>query len=87
MGTADSPLYSLGSDQRSNGTNAFASITEAPDAQADDTTSSWTGITATYKQSLAVTATVGEAGLYRARVAVGKASAGPIYVDPKVQIS
>jgi hypothetical protein len=86
LGTSSSPMYSLGSDQRSNSTNAFVSVTEAPDAQADDTTSSWTGITATYKQVLAVTGTVNDAGLYRARVALGKVST-TVYVDPKVTVT
>jgi hypothetical protein len=44
----------------------------------------------TYKQSLAVTATVGETGQYRARVAVGVASIAAsryFYVDPKITVS
>lgn len=85
MGAADSPLYTLGSDQR-------ATITTTPAAQTDDTTSTWTGAgpSYTYKQKLSVTATVNETGLYRARVAVGVtsiASSRYFYVDPKVTVS
>lgn len=56
-------------------------------AQTDDATSTWTGsITETYMQKLSVTATVNEDGLYRARVALGKAST-TLYVDPIVTVS
>lgn len=56
-------------------------------AQTDDATSTWAGtITETYMQKLSVTATVNEDGLYRARVALGKASQ-TLYVDPKVTVS
>lgn len=79
MGSSGVPLYTLGNDHR-------ADITTTAAAQADDTTSTWTGITATYKQALAVTATVNEAGLYRARVVLGKAST-TLYVDPLVTVS
>jgi hypothetical protein len=44
----------------------------------------------TYKQSLAVTATIGETGQYRARVAVGVASIADsryFYIDPKITVS
>jgi hypothetical protein len=85
LGTSDSPLSTLASDQR-------ASPTATAAAQTDDTTSTWngTGPSFTYKQKLAVTATVGEAGQYRARVVIGKASVASssyLYVDPKVVIS
>jgi hypothetical protein len=80
LGTADSPLYTLATDKR-------ATITTGATAQTDDTASSWTGVTGTYKQSLAVTATVGEAGQYRARVAVGRTSLSNLYIDPKVTVS
>lgn len=56
-------------------------------AQTDDSTSTWSGtITETYMQKLSVTATVNEDGLYRARVALGKAST-TLYVDPLVTVS
>jgi hypothetical protein len=85
LGTSDSPLSTLASDQR-------ASPTATAAAQTDDTTSTWngTGPSFAYKQKLAVTATVGEAGQYRARVVVGKASIASsayLYVDPKVVVS
>lgn len=78
-GTSGSALSTLTKDQR-------ATILTTHALQSDDTTSTWTGITATYKQSLGVTATVNQTGLYRARVALGKAST-TLYVDPKVTIS
>jgi hypothetical protein len=43
-----------------------------------------------YKQKLSVTATIGETGQFRARVAVGKASIASssyFYIDPKVTVS
>ena len=85
MGTSDSPLYTIGSDQR-------ATITTTPAAQTDDTTSTWngTGPSFTYKQKLSVTATVNETGQYRARVCVGVASIASsryFYIDPKVNVS
>jgi hypothetical protein len=85
LGTSDSPLSTLASDQR-------ASPTATAAAQTDDTTSAWNGAgpSFTYKQKLAVTVTVGEAGQYRARVVVGKASIASsayFYVDPKVVVS
>jgi hypothetical protein len=79
MATADSPVYTLATDHR-------ATITTTAANQADDTGSTWNGATLTYMQSLAVTATVGEEGLYRARVAVNKATS-TIYIDPKVTVS
>jgi hypothetical protein len=80
MGTADVGLYTLHTDKR-------ATITTAPDEQ-DDDASTWTGSPGSNLQKLSCpSVTVGEAGLYRARVAVGKASAGPIYCDPKVTVT
>jgi hypothetical protein len=69
LATADEAQWSLATDQR-------ATITTTAVAQTDDTTSTWngTGPAFTYKQKLSVTATVGETGQYRARVAVGVAS-------------
>ncbi len=83
--TAGDPRWTLASDQR-------ATITTTAAAQDDDTTSTWTGSgpAYTYKQRLRVTATVGEEGLYRARVAVGVASIASsryFYVDPRVSVS
>ena len=85
LATSDSPLWSLASDHR-------ATITTAPATQEDDTASTWvgTGPAFTYMQKLSVTATIGEAGQYRARVVVGKASiAGGsyFYIDPKLIVS
>ena len=79
---ADEAQWFLATDQR-------ATITATAAAQTDDTTSTWngTGPSFTYKQSLAVTATIGETGQFRARVAVGKASitsASYLYVDPAI---
>jgi hypothetical protein len=83
--TSDSPLSATARDQR-------ATITTTAVAQTDDTSSTWngTGPAFTYKQKLSVTVTVGEAGQYRARVAVGVASiAGSrnFYIDPKVTVT
>jgi hypothetical protein len=84
LGTADEANTTLASDHRV--------ITTTAANQTDDTTSTWngTGPSFTYKQSLAVTATVNETGQYRARVCVGLASiAGSryFYIDPKVTVS
>jgi hypothetical protein len=84
LGTADEANTTLASDHRT--------ITTTAANQTDDTTSTWngTGPSFTYKQSLAVTATVNETGQYRARVCVGVASiAGSryFYIDPKVTVS
>jgi hypothetical protein len=82
---ADEAQWTLATDQRTT-------VTTTAVAQTDDTTSTWngTGPSFTYKQSLAVTATIGETGQYRARVAVGMtsvASSRNFYVDPKVTVS
>lgn len=82
MGTSSVPTAALGTDRCS--VDGFFSGAAAQD---DDTASTWTGsITATYKQRLRVTATVNVAGLYRARVALGKAST-TLYVDPLVTVT
>ena len=86
---ADEANWTLATDQR-------ATITTTPAAQTDDTTSVWVGLNddsqglADYMQSLAVTATIGETGQYRARVAVGVASIAAsryFYIDPKITVS
>jgi hypothetical protein len=84
LGTADEANTTLASDHRV--------ITTTAANQTDDTTSTWngTGPSFTYKQSLAVTATVGETGQYRARVCVGLASIASsryFYIDPKVTVA
>jgi len=84
LGTADEANTTLASDHRV--------ITTTAANQTDDTTSTWngTGPSFTYKQSLAVTATIGETGQYRARVCVGVASIASsryFYIDPKVTVS
>lgn len=61
-------------------------ITTTAAAQTDDTGSTWSSAQ-TYMQSLAVTATVDQAGLFRARVAVAKASVTDLRIDPKVTVS
>jgi hypothetical protein len=85
-----------GSGQWTIATDQRATITTTPVAQTDDTTSVWVGLNddsqglADYMQSLAVTATVGETGQYRARVAVGVASIAAsryFYIDPKITVS
>jgi hypothetical protein len=85
LGTLDDALLATATDQRATIT------TEAAD-QTDDTTSTWNGAgpAFTYKQRLRVSATVGEAGQYRARVVVGKASisaAANFYIDPIVVVN
>jgi len=80
MGTSGNPTSTMVSDKR-------ATVTTTRAVQTDDTTSTWTGATLTYKQSLTVTATVGQAGLCRARVAVGKVSLSGLYIDPKVTVT
>lgn len=89
LSTEDEAIWALATDQR-------ATIITTAAAQTDDTTSVWVGLNnsgqglADYMQKLSITATVGEAGQYRARVAVGVASiAGSryFYIDPKVTVS
>lgn len=84
MGTADLAHTTFASDQRAGGAaNASASTT----AQTDDTGSTWNGATLTYMQKLEIASvSVGEAGVYRARVCVGKPSL-TVYIDPKVTVS
>ena len=82
--TSGEPQIAIGSSHRT--------ITATPTAVTDDTTSTWngTGPSFTYKQVLSVTATVGQAGQYRARVCVGKASIASsayFYIDPLVTVS
>jgi hypothetical protein len=84
LGTADEANTTFASDHRV--------ITTTAANHTDDTTSTWngTGPSFTYKQSLAVTVTVGEVGQYRARVCVGLASIASsryFYIDPKVTVS
>lgn len=83
--TASSGQWTLVSDK-------IATRTTTAVAQTDDVTSTWngTGPAFTYKQKLSVTATVNTTGLYRARVAVGKASvlsSSYLYIDPLVTVS
>ena len=82
-GAATSGLWSYLDDARD--TQCVAAV-----AQADDTTSTWTGETMTYMQKLAVTATVNTVGLGRARVKImktGMTSTQDLYIDPKVIIT
>jgi hypothetical protein len=86
LGTDDEAKWELVTDQR-------ATILTTAAAQTDDTTSTWNGAgpSYTYKQSLVcASVSVGEAGLYRARVAVGLtgiAAGRYFYIDPKVTVS
>lgn len=81
MGTADDALSTLHADRP-------ATITTAATDQTADGASSWSGSPGADLQTLScASVTVGEAGLYRARVGVGLASAGPIYVDPLVTVT
>jgi hypothetical protein len=80
MGDAGgSPLSELTTDQRT--ITATAGTTGR-----DDTGSTWSSAQ-TYMQKLSVTATVDQAGLFRMRIAVAKASVTNLYVDPKVTVS
>ncbi len=80
MATADSPLYTLTTDRR-------VTVTTTPVAQTVDLAGLWSGATLTYQQILScANVTVGETGLYRVRVAVGKAST-TLYIDPEVTVS
>jgi hypothetical protein len=84
LSTSNEAITAIATDHRT--------ITTTAAAQTDDTASTWngTGPSFTYKQSLAVTATVNEDGLYRARVCCGVASiAGSryFYVDPLVTVT
>jgi len=74
-----SPLSELTTDQRTITTTAGTT-------GRDDTLSTWSSAQ-TYMQKIFCTATVDQAGLFRARVAVAKASVTDLYVDPKVTVS
>lgn len=76
--TAGSARWSTDTDRK---TNYFSTAA----AQTDDGDSSWTGITATYKQKLSVTVTAGIAGRFRCRVVA--ATDKPFYIDPKPVVS
>lgn len=89
LGTDNEAQWSLASDHRTT-------ILTTAAAQTDDAASEWIGLNnagqglADYMQSLAVPATIGETGQYRARVCVGKAnisSASYFYIDPKITVS
>lgn len=83
MGTADSGLYTRSSDRCSLATwLAGTAGTTGRDEDAD-----WNGSAGTYEQVLSVTATVGEAGVYRARVCIAAGSRSAIYIDPKVTVA
>lgn len=74
------------------GRNKRTTIVTTAAAHATDATSTWTGAgpAYTYKQKLSVTLAVGQAGRYRLRVFVGRASLGAasnLYIDPKVFVS
>jgi hypothetical protein len=90
LGTSGSPVSVLATDKVGpigSGTTSPGSVSR------DDTTSSWSGGASgfdTYKQRLRVSATVGQAGIYRARVCVGLggiASTRDFYIDPKVTVT
>lgn len=96
LSTSDEAIGALQTDQRDNSTGAFISITEAVDAQADDSTSVWVGLNdagqghADYMQVLTVTATVNETGQFRGRVAFAvnnMASSRYCYVDPEITVT
>lgn len=82
LGTSSVGKFTIGTDRCAiDGNFSGAAV------QTDDTSSTWAGtITETYMQQLNVTGTVNAAGLYRARVALGKAST-TLYVDPLVTVS
>lgn len=85
--TANSPLLTLRSDYR-GGTGAAnaSSISSATDQP--NNTEAWTGLSGTEtRQTLSVgSVTVGETGMFRARVCFCAATAA-VYVDPKVTVS
>lgn len=78
MATANVGQYTYASDKATFGAGA---------AQGDDSTSTWSSITSTYMQKLQIASiSVGEEGLCRLRVGLGKAST-TLYVDPLVVMS
>lgn len=82
LGTSGYPLGSYASDRVSN------PIFGTPANQATDGVSSWTttGLSSPVQQLLSVAVTPQEAGFYRVRVMVAKAST-TVYYDPYVQVS
>lgn len=80
--TAGSPLSDLASNARQ-----ATSIVATPTTHAADA-STWSN-SPTYKQKLEVTATIGQAGKYRARVCCGITSGSSldIYIDPRVIVT
>ncbi len=88
LGTSTEAIYESATDQRSASGTTATDITATAAAQTDaDGDGSWTGVTGTYEQKLAVTATVNVAGLYRARVVCAYPSVTNLYVDPKVTVT
>jgi hypothetical protein len=88
MATSGSPQYTFKSDQRNGGTASAGNLgpTQAATVQTDDTDSTWTGSPGSNLQKLIVTATVGQAGMCRARVAVAKQYA-TVYIDPLITVT
>lgn len=89
LDASGSPTIAVASDRREF---PAAATTSPGGVSRDDTTSTWVGAgpSYTYKQRLRVTANVGQAGQFRARVCVGLASIGAarnFYVDPKVTVT
>ncbi len=82
LNTSGQPLWAYATDWRGSNT-AAGNITSTPAAQTDDTVSTWTGITATYKQYCDITRTVNQPGRFRARLCLGVYNK-TIYVDPRV---
>ena len=89
LGTANSPLLTMWDDWRGGTGAAPANILSAANNQTADGSSAWPNIGATNNlMTLAVAGvTVGEEGLFRARVAFAGAAADVVYVDPKVTVS
>jgi hypothetical protein len=88
LATADEAQWTRYTDWRnSDGAGNDGTITTTAADQTTDSTSTWEGLAEDFRQKLEVTATIGETGQFRARVAVGKASitsASYLYIDPAV---
>jgi hypothetical protein len=90
MATSTNPIVSTATDKVAIGDTP---TTSPGSVSRDDTTSSWAGGASgfdTYKQRLRTTATIGQAGMYRARVGIGVASIATtrdFYIDPEVTVT
>lgn len=85
--TSGSPMFDWYTDQRSATGTGSLNVLAADNNQTADPDSTWYGTTLTYRQKLQVTATVNQAGFFRARVVAAKPLITDLYIDPDVVVT